>query len=69
MKAIEFIAHLEKDMLTIPNDICAQLSENQRLRVILLLDDPDEEERDYQKLNQEQFLKGYAEIDSIYDNY
>jgi hypothetical protein len=67
MKALEFQAALNPDCtLTVPADIAAQVQREQSLRVILLVPDSTED-KDWAHLTAEQFLKGYADSDAIYD--
>ena len=67
VKPLEFAARLNEDRtLTVPQEVAAQLPPGQQLRVLLLVDDS-EEERDWVRMATEAFLKGYAESDAIYD--
>lgn len=69
MKALEFQATLNADhTLTVPPLIADQVSLDAPLRIILLLPEERSEDSDWNRLTAEQFLKGYAESDSIYDN-
>jgi len=70
MKAFEFETSLTSpNTLSIPPEIGAQLSSDQRVRVLLLVSDADEDEdEDWARLTTEQFLKGYDDSDAIYDN-
>ncbi len=55
----------------IPTKLQTELKSNQdkAVRVIVLVDDSDVyEDLGLQKIAQSQFLKGYADSDSIYDN-
>ena len=66
MKPLEFAARLNDDRtLTVPPEVAAQLPPGQQIRVLLLVDDS-EEERDWVRTAAEQFFKGYAESDAIY---
>ena len=68
MKAFEFETNLTPNrMLELPADLQAQVTPGSPVRVILLLPDSSEES-DWQRLTAEEFFKGYAESDSIYDN-
>ncbi len=71
MKAIEFSTTITNNQIQLPASVQAQLqgSGNQKIRVMLLLDDPEGEEADttFLKVTQQQFLKGYANTDAIYD--
>lgn len=67
VKALEFEATLNEDRtLTVPPEVAARLLPGRRLRVLLLVDDADEE-RDWVRMATEEFLKGYDESDAIYD--
>ena len=48
-------------------DVAAQIHREQPVRVILLIPEPDEDQN-WSYLTAEQFLKGYAESDAIYDS-
>jgi hypothetical protein len=69
MKAVEFKAKLKNNRIQIPTKFRKQMtaSQNKDVRVIVFIDEP-KAERDFSKLTQEQFLKGYAKSDAIYDN-
>ena len=71
MKAIEFNTKLENaKSITIPIKLQKELESVTRgdVRVILLLpDELPEENAIFQSLATDQFLKGYSESDSIYD--
>ena len=66
MKAFEFSAKLSADGLAVPAEVASQISPDQRIRVILLVPD-EKEDSAWANLTSEQFLKGYAASDSIYD--
>jgi hypothetical protein len=68
LKTYQFITILSaKGDLTVPKRILRHL-DKQRVRVILLADETDQETEDWSKLSMEHFLEGYAPQDSIYDN-
>jgi hypothetical protein len=72
MRALEFKTRIENNKILIPAKIQSELtSKNDReVRIIVLVDD--NEVRDdivFQDATQSQFLNGYADSDSIYDNY
>jgi hypothetical protein len=70
MKAVEFKSKLKGKSIIVPDNISSELSEGKDVRVIILLDEIDkEEEDDFRNLSANQFLSGYSESDSIYDNY
>jgi len=44
-------------------------NQDKKIRVIVLIDDAESyDDQAFQQLSKSQFLKGYAESDSIYDN-
>ena len=68
MKAFEFQTTLTAEpVLTIPAELKTELKAGSSIRVILLLAEPTEN-KDWTRLNAEQFFQGYSERDSIYDN-
>ncbi len=68
MKALEFEGRLEPDgTLVVPREVAALLPPGQPVRVLLLVQDRDEEHA-WNELAAEQFLKGYADTDAIYDH-
>jgi len=72
MRAIEFKSKLSKNRILIPKMMQERLKtlDEKSIRVMIL---PDETETDgdlvLKELTTEQFLNGYADSDSIYDNY
>ena len=67
MKALEFQARINPDdTVTIPAHVAEQVRGDEPVRVILLVPDSAEDE-DWSRMTAEQFLKGYAEGDTIYD--
>ena len=67
MKALEFQAYINPDYtLKVPPEVAEQIQQEQRVRVILLIPEP-EEDQDWEQLTVQQFLKGYADSDAIYD--
>ncbi|MEW5719885.1 MAG: hypothetical protein AB1817_14750 [Chloroflexota bacterium] len=67
MKAFEFQTNLTPSQtLALPEELRSQLSPGSSVRVILLLPESSEEPA-WARLTAEQFLKGYAESDSVYD--
>ena len=71
-RAMEFSAQIDDSFtLTIPEEIARLLHKDQRIRVLLLVpeqdaESPDKDSRDWNRLAANQFLRGYAEDDSIY---
>ena len=67
MKALEFETQVNPDQtLPIPSSVAAELPAGQSVRVLVLLLDSSED-ADWERLATEQFLKGYADTDAIYD--
>ncbi|OKH55937.1 hypothetical protein NIES2101_01355 [Calothrix sp. HK-06] len=69
MKAYEFPTQLTSEgKIELPNKILQHLSQNQHLKVIIMVNE-DEEDSDeaWHRLANEQLLKGYSEEDAIYD--
>jgi len=72
MRALEFKSKIKNNRILIPAKIQTELNvkQNRDVRVIVLVDDLDiYEDLIFQEATQSQFLKGYADIDSIYDKY
>jgi hypothetical protein len=69
MKALEFKTRIRNQQIPIPSEIQTQLKSNCDVRVILLIDELEPyDETIFQQTAQEQFLKGYSDSDSVYDN-
>ncbi|BAY28468.1 hypothetical protein NIES2107_02970 [Nostoc carneum NIES-2107] len=72
MKAYEFPANITTEgKIKLPNEILQQLANNQQVKVIILINEPTEEEQEeaaWHRLATEQLLKSYSEDDAIYDN-
>jgi len=67
MKALEFRAYINPDYtLSVPQEMAMQIREQQSVRVILLIP-VSGEDQSWAQLTTEQFLKGYAKSDAIYD--
>ena len=72
MRAIEFQTKIKNDQIQIPVGVQSELrfNKDKDIRVIVLLDSFDnQDDRVFQEVANAKFLKGYAESDSIYDNY
>jgi hypothetical protein len=67
MKAFEFHTHISANgTVSVPEEVIAQLTHEQSVRVILLV--PEQSARaEWGVLTAEQFLKGYADSDAVYD--
>lgn len=71
MRALEFKSKIKDNQIPIPAGIQSELKTNQDkdVRVIVLIDDSElYDNLIFQQSTQSQFLKGYADSDSIYDN-
>jgi len=71
MRALEFNTKIKDNQILIPQGIQSELKANhdKEIRVIVLIDDAEiYDDLAFQHLSKSQFLKGYAESDSIYDN-
>lgn len=69
MKTLEFQATINRDRtLTVPSTIADQISENTPVRIVLFVPEEQEEQETWNHISASEFLKGYAESDSIYDN-
>ena len=71
MKAYELPAKVMPDgQLDIPPALTSILPRGEVIRLIVLISEPADvaEQADWSRLTAEQFLAGYSEADSIYDN-
>ena len=72
MKALEFKSKIKNNQILIPTRIQAEFKSKQdkNVRVIVLIEDFDTyDDLIFKQATQNQFLKGYSDSDSIYDNY
>lgn len=72
MKALEFKARIKNNSIQIPLRIQSELKPNQDIdvRVIVLIDDSGKnDDLIVKEAAAAHFLQGFAESDSIYDNY
>ena len=70
MRAIEFKSKILENKILIPRRMQPELiaGHNKNVRVVVFVDDSDVyDEKAYRQLTKNQFLKGYADSDSIYD--
>ena len=69
MKAVEFETELTNNTIQIPENFRLELSlsKDKHVRVIVLIDSVDEE-AEFRNVLNDQFLKGYDESDSVYDD-
>jgi hypothetical protein len=71
MRAIEFKSKIKNNQILIPAKIQSELKtkKDSTVRVIVLVDDSDiYDDLIFRQTTQNQFLKGYADSDAIYDN-
>ncbi|OFY50679.1 MAG: hypothetical protein A2W85_01615 [Bacteroidetes bacterium GWF2_41_31] len=71
MRALEFKSKIKNNQILVPTKLQSELRTNgeKDVRVIVLVDDSDiYDDLIFQQTTQSQFLKGYADSDSIYDN-
>ena len=71
MRALEFKTRIKNNQIQIPAGVQSELKMilDKDIRVIVLLDDSDKyEDLAFQETTSAQFLKGYDDSDSIYDN-
>ena len=67
MKQLEFDAVLNPDRtLAVPEEVAAQVRPGEKVRVVLVVPEA-AEDREWAELTADQFLKGYAEGDAVYD--
>jgi hypothetical protein len=72
MRALEFKSKIKNNQILIPAKLQSELKNKQYrdVRVIVLIDDLEiYDDVIFQQSTQSQFLKGYADSDSVYDNY
>ena len=70
MKAVEFKTRMKDKLIRVPENLKMVLPEDKDVRVILLFEEKEnKKENDYRNLVNEQFLAGYSDSDSVYDNY
>jgi len=70
MRAIEFKSKIRENRILIPRNIQSELitGQDKSVRVIIFMEDSDTyDEKAYRQITKAQFLKGYADSDSIYD--
>lgn len=72
MIAIEFKSKIKNNQIQIPKKAQSELTidKNKDVRVIVLIDDTEiYDSIVFQESARDQFLKGYSDTDSVYDNY
>jgi hypothetical protein len=71
MRALEFKSKIKNNQILIPTKIQSELKtkRDKNVRVIVLIEDSNiYDDMIFQQTTQSQFLKGYSDSDSIYDN-
>jgi hypothetical protein len=72
MKAFDIEAAVRPDgTITLPADVVAQVGPSQTVRLLVLVEEPLSEEEEaaaWERAAAENFFKGYAPEDAIYDN-
>lgn len=69
MTALEFNTSLSADgTLKVPKEVASQLEELSSFRVLVLVNDEEDEDAAWRRVGIEQFMKDDAESDSIYDD-
>ena len=67
MRAFEFVANTTREgIISLPPEVASQLDERQGIKVIVLI--PDDEEKAWTQFGMDEFAKGYAPSDAIYDD-
>ncbi|NEN24913.1 hypothetical protein G3O08_15540 [Cryomorpha ignava] len=71
MKAIEFKSKIKNNRIDIPYKLQSILKgkDDATVRIIVLIDDVDcEDDHSFNQATQNQFLEGYSDSDSVYDD-
>ena len=70
MQAFECVARLDKrGRIELPQKLAKRIPAQTPLRVIVLIDAGDAEERAWDRAVQSQFFEGYAREDALYDTH
>ncbi|MEX0268341.1 hypothetical protein AB3R30_04300 [Leptolyngbyaceae cyanobacterium UHCC 1019] len=68
MRAYEFPAKVTADgQLELPPELQVRLRHRPSVRVIVLLDESDDESENWATITAKQFLSGYSAADEVYD--
>ena len=70
MRAIEFRSKIRENRILIPRRMRSELLDrsDKTVKVVVFMEDAEiYDERAYRQMTKNQFLKGYADSDSIYD--
>ncbi len=71
MRALEFKSKIKNKRIVIPYKFQSDLNfdDNTDVRIIVLIGDADsEDDLSFRQTSQSQFLEGYSESDSVYDD-
>ncbi|MCK4664319.1 MAG: hypothetical protein KAT68_15730 [Bacteroidales bacterium] len=61
---------MKNKLIRVPENLSFELSEDKEVKVIVLLEEiENQEENGFMTFSKEQFVAGYSDSDSIYDNY
>ena len=70
MKAIEFKTKIQENKILIPRKMQSELitQVNKNVRVVVFVEDSEVyDDKSFRQMTQSQFLRGYADSDSVYD--
>jgi hypothetical protein len=68
MRALEFETRIKNNKIQIPDRIQSELKQDKNVRVIVLFEDSENyDDQEFRQQATGEFLKGYSESDSIYD--
>jgi len=68
LRKFEFETNINDDQtVTVPKDVAAQIEQNRPVRVVVLVPDRFDEQQ-WNQVTADQFLKGYADPDAVYDD-
>jgi hypothetical protein len=70
MRAVEFKSKIRENKIAIPRRVQSELlaESNKNVRVVVFVEDSDVyDAKIYRQMTKNQFLKGYADSDSVYD--
>ena len=70
MRAIEFKSKIRENKILIPRRMQSELivGHDKNVRVVIFVEDTEiYDEKAYRQMTKSQFLKGYADSDSVYD--
>jgi hypothetical protein len=70
MTAVAFHTRIEdNDEIAIPSQLAERIPKGKAVRALITFEDPADEESAWRRMTQECFFNGYAESDSVYDQY